>query len=72
MENQQEYLEELKLKKKKYYEIGDFLYANLNKLEKLLSVISEARKKGIRINVVQLSFNGKMIYYNGILPLADF
>lgn len=44
--NQQEYLEELKVKKKKYYVIGDFLYANFNKLEKLLLVISNAKKKG--------------------------
>jgi predicted ribosome quality control (RQC) complex YloA/Tae2 family protein len=43
---QQEYLEELKGKKKKYYDIGDFLYANFNKLEKLLLVVSNARKKG--------------------------
>ena len=44
--NQQEYLEELKLKKKKYYELGDFLYNNFNKFEKLISVILDARKKG--------------------------
>ena len=43
--NQQEYLEELKLKKKKYYELGDFLYNNFNKFEKLISVILDARKK---------------------------
>jgi predicted ribosome quality control (RQC) complex YloA/Tae2 family protein len=42
--NQQDYLEELKLKKKKYYELGDFLYKNFNKFEKLISVILEARK----------------------------
>ena len=44
--NQQEYLEELKMKKKKYYTIGDFLYANFNTLEKLLLVVFNARKKG--------------------------
>ncbi len=44
--NQQDYLEELKLKKKKYYELGDFLYKNFNKFEKLLSVILDARNKG--------------------------
>ncbi|MHA1933595.1 MAG: hypothetical protein ACW96X_13715, partial [Promethearchaeota archaeon] len=43
--NQQEYLEELKLKKKKYYDLGDFLYNNFNKFEKLIAVILEARKK---------------------------
>jgi len=44
--NQQDYLEELKLKKKKYYELGDFLYENFHKFEKLISVILDARKKG--------------------------
>jgi len=43
--NQQDYLEELKLKKKKYYELGDFLYNNFNKFEKLISVILDARQK---------------------------
>jgi predicted ribosome quality control (RQC) complex YloA/Tae2 family protein len=43
--NQQYYLEELKTKKKKYYELGDFLYNNFNRFEKLLSVILDARKK---------------------------
>ncbi|MHA2282334.1 MAG: ribosome rescue protein RqcH [Promethearchaeota archaeon] len=43
--NQQEYLEELKLKKIKYYELGDFLYKNFHKFEKLISVILDARKK---------------------------
>ncbi|MFX0106126.1 MAG: ribosome rescue protein RqcH [Candidatus Hodarchaeota archaeon] len=46
LKNQQEYLEELKIKKKKYYNIGDFIYANLNSLEKLISVILDAREKG--------------------------
>jgi predicted ribosome quality control (RQC) complex YloA/Tae2 family protein len=45
--NQQYYLEELKTKKKKYYELGDFLYNNFNRFEKLLSVILDARKKKI-------------------------
>ena len=43
--NQKEYLEELRLKKKKNYEIGDFLYSNLNSFERLTSVILDARKK---------------------------
>ena len=34
--------------------------------------LSEAREKNIRIFVVQLSFDGKMIYYNGNISLADF
>ncbi len=44
--NQQEYLEELRLKKKRNYEIGEYIYANLNTFERLTSVILEARKKG--------------------------
>ncbi|MHA2288817.1 MAG: DNA/RNA nuclease SfsA [Promethearchaeota archaeon] len=39
---------------------------------KFSAKLSEARKKGIRIHVVQLSFDGKMIYFNGNIPLADF
>ncbi|MFW9825330.1 MAG: ribosome rescue protein RqcH [Candidatus Thorarchaeota archaeon] len=46
LKNQLDYLEELQIKKKKYYEIGDFLYENFNKFEKLLSVILDARQKG--------------------------
>ncbi|MFW9941472.1 MAG: ribosome rescue protein RqcH, partial [Candidatus Thorarchaeota archaeon] len=52
LENQQEYLEELKMKKEKYYNIGDFLYANFNNFEKLLSVILDARKKGYSWNEI--------------------
>jgi len=32
----------------------------------------EARKKGIKIIPVQISFDGKMIYYSKKIPLADF
>lgn len=34
--------------------------------------LSEARRKGIRIIPVQISFDGKAIYYEGIIPLSDF
>ncbi|MFX1447223.1 MAG: DNA/RNA nuclease SfsA [Promethearchaeota archaeon] len=34
--------------------------------------LSEARKKKINMNVVQLSFDGNTIYYEGNIPLADF
>ena len=34
--------------------------------------LSEARKKGIRIIPVQISFDGKTIYYHGIIPLSNF
>jgi len=46
LKNQNEYLEELRKKKQKYYEQGDFIYANFNSLEKLFNVILTARKKG--------------------------
>lgn len=39
---------------------------------KFYNKLSEARKKNIKIFVVQLSFDGKTIYYNGTIPLADF
>lgn len=34
--------------------------------------LSEARKKGIKIVAVQISFDGKIIYYNGRVPLSNF
>jgi sugar fermentation stimulation protein A len=34
--------------------------------------LSEARKKGIKIISVQISFDGKTIYYEGKIPLSDF
>ena len=39
---------------------------------KFFNKLSEARKKNIKIFVVQLSFDGKTIYYNGNITLADF
>jgi sugar fermentation stimulation protein A len=39
---------------------------------KFSSNLSEARRKGIRIIPVQISFDGKTIYYEGIIPLSDF
>jgi len=55
--NQQEYMEELKKKKEMYYIHGDFIYANFNSLEKLLSVILEAKKKGYNWNEI----NNKLV-----------
>lgn len=46
LKNQQEYLEELKEKKEKYYKIGEKIFANLNSLEKLKAVLMDAKKKG--------------------------
>ena len=45
LKNQMEYLEELKIKKVKYYEHGDFIYANFSSFEKLLGVILDAKDK---------------------------
>ena len=52
LKNQQEYLEELKNKKVKYYKIGELIYARLNSLEKLKTVILDAKKKGYSWEVI--------------------
>ncbi|MBY8984062.1 MAG: DNA/RNA nuclease SfsA [Candidatus Lokiarchaeota archaeon] len=39
---------------------------------KFAKKLSEARKKGIKIIPVQLSFDGKTIYYHGKIPLSNF
>ena len=39
---------------------------------KFSNKLSEARKKNIRIVAVQISFDGKKLYYNGRVKLADF
>ncbi|MFX1337119.1 MAG: ribosome rescue protein RqcH [Promethearchaeota archaeon] len=46
LQNQLDYLEELKLKKEKYYLYGDLLYKHFKSLENLLHVIVNARSKG--------------------------
>ncbi len=46
LKSQQEYLKELKSKKERYYKIGDLIFSKLNSLEKLKSVILEAKQKG--------------------------
>lgn len=43
---QKAYIEELEEKKKRNYEIGDFIYNNFNTFERLLNVIRDALKKG--------------------------
>ena len=45
LENQIEYLDQLESKSKKYYNHGEFIYANLESLEKLLNTIKIARTK---------------------------
>ena len=46
LNNQLEYMEELKKKKKKYYAHGDYIYSHFSPLENLLNVISSAKEKG--------------------------
>ncbi len=46
LKNQMEYMEELKAKKKKYYNCGEFVYANFKTLEDMLNVIINAQSKG--------------------------
>lgn len=46
LNNQMEYMEELKIKKKKYYVHGDFIYSHFSPLENLLNVILSAKAKG--------------------------
>ncbi|TFG03636.1 MAG: fibronectin-binding domain-containing protein [Promethearchaeota archaeon] len=46
LKRQQEYLEDLKEEKIKYYQYGDLIYSRLNSLERLFGVIKKARNKG--------------------------
>ncbi len=46
LKRQQEYLEELKEEKVKFYDYGNFIFTHLNPLEKLMGVITTARAKG--------------------------
>ena len=46
LKNQLNYLEELKLKKEKYYLLGDLIYEHFKSLENLLNVILNANSKG--------------------------
>ena len=50
---------------------GSF-YPNWEMDLKFSKNLSEARKKGIKIITVQISFDGNIIYYNGKIPLSDF
>ncbi len=57
LKNQLEYLEESKKKKKKWYEIGEFIYNNLHSLEKLHYVILNAREKGYNWDEINNKLN---------------
>ncbi|MFW9970495.1 MAG: ribosome rescue protein RqcH, partial [Candidatus Odinarchaeota archaeon] len=52
LKNQQEYLEDLKKKKQNYYNIGELIFGNLNSLEKLKSVILDAKNKGYSWEII--------------------
>jgi predicted ribosome quality control (RQC) complex YloA/Tae2 family protein len=46
LDNQREYLDELKKNKEMYYQQGAFIYANFNAIQKLFNVIIDAKEKG--------------------------
>jgi predicted ribosome quality control (RQC) complex YloA/Tae2 family protein len=46
LDNQREYLDELKKNKEMYYQQGAFIYANFNAIQKLFNVITDAKEKG--------------------------
>ncbi|MHA1689207.1 MAG: ribosome rescue protein RqcH [Promethearchaeota archaeon] len=75
MARQLEYIEELKEKEKKYYEIGDLLYNNFNSLQRLLDVIKDALKKGYSFNDIDTKLKKAreegivgISFYKKILP----
>ncbi len=78
LRNQQEYLEELKEKKKKYYKIGDLIYANLNSLEKLYSVILDAKNKGYKWEAINNKLQAAKLenldgteFYEKVIPSSN-
>lgn len=75
LENQREYLEELKKSKEMYYEQGAFIYANFNDIQKLFDVIIKAREKGHNLAEIDTKLqNAKnenfedLIYFVRIIP----
>ena len=75
LKNQKEYLEELKIKKLKYYKLGDFIYANFQPLENLLNTILNAKSKGYRweeindkLNVAKLENLSGTEFFSKIIP----
>ncbi|MBN1213927.1 MAG: NFACT family protein [Candidatus Lokiarchaeota archaeon] len=75
LNNQTEYIEQLGLKIKKYYDQGDFIYANMDSLEKLLDVIKIARNKkyaweDINNKLIQAKENSmnEALFFKKIIP----
>ncbi|MFX0033243.1 MAG: ribosome rescue protein RqcH [Candidatus Hodarchaeota archaeon] len=52
LKKQLEYLEELKVMKKKYYDFGDFIYTHFSSFQKLFETISNARNKGYSLEEI--------------------
>jgi len=52
LKSQREYLEELRKRKDIYYEQGAFIYANFNAIQKLFSVILDAKEKGHNLDQI--------------------
>ncbi|MBY8979900.1 MAG: NFACT family protein [Candidatus Lokiarchaeota archaeon] len=52
LKNQLEYVEELKIKKKLYYDHGGFMYDNFNALNKIFNGINEAKEKGYALEEI--------------------
>ena len=50
--NQREYLEDLKKRKDMYYDHGAFIYANFNAMQKLFTLILEAKEKGHKLEEI--------------------
>ncbi|MHA2129891.1 MAG: ribosome rescue protein RqcH, partial [Promethearchaeota archaeon] len=78
LQDQENYLEVLRLKKEKNYEIGDFMYSNMHKFDNLVSVISDARRKEYKWdeindklkNAKKENVNGSE-FFNRIIPSTN-
>jgi len=75
LKNQLEYLEELKVKKKLYYDQGGFIYDNFNALNKLFNGIKEAKEKGYPLEEISAKLTaaksekfGDLEMFQRILP----
>ena len=75
LKNQLEYLEELKVKKKLYYDHGGFIYDNFNALNKLFNGIKEAKEKGYSLEEISAKLTtaknekfGDLEMFQRILP----
>lgn len=75
LNNQLEYLEELKIKKQKYYEYGNFIYSHFKQLENMLNVVLNARSKGYSWEEIDNKLNSAKLenlegteFYKKIIP----